>query len=268
MTGHITINGIDFTTGPVPWRMAQAVTSTPIMQQVTQREVFRWDAAAQTPSVGPMVSPNLSARLVNGLVFYVPRSQPGAAVAMNEPASQRMAERFLGLVDAQSAAEVNNALSDMVGRPSKTLPVALFTPLNAAASYRLHMRTEYSVVQLRHAGEDLTAYFCMPTRIAIRGEIGPVVDQAAFDEAIARNPALKSMTADTIVPAKTPQNIALRRVALQQRIAELRAELAAAPVPAGLGAVVADEVSRQALARAEQEWDALAKSAGPSARAS
>ncbi|MBI1418836.1 MAG: hypothetical protein GC146_16590 [Limimaricola sp.] len=258
MTGRIKISGVEFQPAAVPGRLAEAILSDPTILRGIWRDVYRWDARGGTGQVLVPVKPDNAVPLGNALAFFIPKATPTGILGKNEAASQRMAERFMSLVEAQGPGEVVRALGEILRQPQKVLPLAEFAPLNPIASYVVRMHVSYAIVQLRHAGEDLSAYLCLPSRVSFHHEVEAIPDEAAYHAAIAADRGLRAVSVSFVVPAKSAANADLRKLALRKRIEEYRAMIAA---PGHLGSAAAgaqlDSV-RDRLALAEEEWDALA----------
>ncbi len=258
MTGHLTIGGIEFEVLPVPGKFVEAILTDSLIFRGVWRDVYAWDAARQVGKTLVPVTTAGATPLPNGIVFYVPRVLPGGQIALNEAASTRMADRMLALVDASSITELTRALTEVVQQPQKKLPLEVFAVLNKVASYRLRMHLSFAVVQIRHRAEDLSAYICLPSRVAFHPEIVTLVDEEGYQELVAEDRSIRHLSAEFAVPSKSATNAALRRVALRRRIEELRDAIASASPIRDAEAGMAMDRLRDALTRADEEWEALA----------
>ncbi len=251
----ITLGKIEFTVAPVASGLREALLGDPIMAQGVWRDVYRWDAAAQTGQVlVPASGKDAAVPLGNGLSFFVPRVGANGVVTKNDGASARMAARFLDAVGAKQILDVMTAINRLVNLPYKSLPLASFAPVNAAASYLVRMHVDYGIVQLRDAGRNLTAYLFLPGQVAFHHEITAITDAATYEALIADTPALAQPQPAFVVPPRTEANLAVRRIALGRRLEDMRPVIASLAGPDGK---LADGPEARSFARLVGEWRAL-----------
>lgn len=258
MSGHLSIGGIEFEILPVPGKFVEAILSDSLMLRGIWRDVYAWDAARQVGKTLVPVTTSGATPLPNGIVFYVPRVLPSGQIALNEAASTRMADRMLALVDSGSITDLTRAVTEVVQQPQKKLPLDAFEMLNKVVSYKLRMHLSFAVVQLRHRAEDLSAYLCLPSRVAFHAEITSVFDDEGYQRLIAQDRSIRHLSAEFAVPSKSAANRGIRRVALRRRIEELRDAIAnSGPIRDAEAGMAMDRL-RDDLNRADEEWEALA----------
>lgn len=247
---RIKINQIDFDVTPVGAQMRAALLSDPVIGQAILRNVWEWDAAAGSGRPLTPLLNNRAAVLPNGLSFFVAKAGPDGRIVKNEAPSAAMATRFLKVTGAKDLKELMGALNRIVELPQKILPLDVFAPLNATASYRLKMFTDFAVVQLQNAGRNLTAYLFLPAQVGFHAELGAIPDQAAHDAA---GVDMNKLRPGFIVPARAPAAQAMRRAALARQFEELQAEMQALGGPEK-----ATDLHRLRAARLAAEWKVIA----------
>lgn len=247
---RIKINQIDFDVAPVPADLRAALLSDPVIGQAVLRSVWEWDAGARTGKALIPLIQDRAAVLPNGLSFFVPRSGPNGTLVKNDPPSANMAKRFLKATGAKSLTDLMQALNRVVELPQKILPLEVFRPLNATASYRVRMFTDFAVLQLQNAARNLTAYLFLPAQVGFHAEITDTPDPAAHEAA---GIDLNAMRPGFIVPARAPATQGMRRAALSQMFRELQAELDAAGGPEK-----ATDIQKLRAARLAAEWKVIA----------
>lgn len=247
---RIKINKIDFDVTPVPAQLRAALLADPVIGQAILRDVWDWDATTQAGKALVPLIQNRAAILPNGLSFFVPRNGPDGAIVKNDPPSATMAKRFLKAVGAKDLREVMQAINRVVELPQKTLPLEVFRPLNATASYRIRMFTDFAVLQLQAADRNLTAYLFLPAQVGFHAAITGVPDQAAHDAA---RVDINAMRPGFVVPARAPAAQGMRRAALHQSFQELQAEIQAAGGPEK-----ASDTHKLRAARLAAEWKVIA----------
>lgn len=251
----ITLGKIEFTVSPVESGLREALLADPIMAQGVWRDVYRWDAAAQTGSIlVTTTGKDAAVPLGNGLSFFIPRLGANGIVTKNDASSARMAARFLDAVGAKQILDVITAINRLVNLPYKSLPLDVFAPINPAASYLVRMHVDYGVVQLRDAGRNLTAHLFLPGQVAFHHEVTAITDAPAYEALIAQTPALAQLQPAFIVPPRTDANLALRRIALGRRLEDMRPMI---EKMAGPDRKLPDGAEARTFARLVAEWRAL-----------
>lgn len=247
---RIKINQIDFDVTPVPVQLRAALLSDPIIGQAILRNVWEWDAVTQTGKPLTPLLNNRAAVLPNGLSFFVTKPGTDGKIVKNEAPSTAMATRFLKATGAKTLKDLMAALNRIVELPQKILPLETFQPLNATASYRLRMFTDFAVVQLQNSSRNLTAYLFLPAQVGFHADITAVPDQAAHDAA---GIDMNKLRPGFIVPTRTPASQGMRRAALARQFEELQAEME------GLGGPdKATDLHRLRAARLAAEWKVIA----------
>lgn len=253
----LTIGKVEFEVTPVARDMRAVLLAEPAILPGVWRDVWRWDAEAGTGQVLVPLVQNRALPLPNGLSFFVPKSGAGGVLVGNPKPTKAMAQRFLEAVGSASITDVLRALTQVLNLPQKTLPLDAFTPLNPVASYLVRAHVDFSVVQLRNAGRNLTAYLFVPGQIAFHHEVTAVRDSAAYEALMTERPELRAMQPAFVVPAQTRANLGIRRLALARRIEELR------PVIEQISAAAKGETERPEEARTREvaqvltEWRTL-----------
>lgn len=250
---RIKINQIDFDVTPVAAQLRTALLGDALISQAILRDVWSWDGETQKGMPLTNLVQNGVAVLPNGLSFFVPRVTSEGAVVKNEKPSTVMAKRFIEAVGAKELREVMNGINRIVALPQKALPLDAFAPLNALASYRLRMFTDYAVLQLSNAARNLTGYVYLPAQVGFHAEIVKIIDEAAF---AAKTVDLAQLRPGFIVPARTEAALGMRRAAVAKQFEELQAELDAAG-----GAEQASPLQKTRAVRLSQEWNVLAPKA-------
>ncbi len=246
---QIRINRIEFEVEPVAGPLRAAVLADPVIARAVLRDVWEWDAAAQT---GKALVPLVQERAVvlpNGLSFFVPRSGADGAITKHEAPSASMAKRMLKVTGARDLPEVMTALNRVIDLPKKTLPLATFRGLDARASYRLRMFTEFAVLRLNNAARNLGAFLFLPSQVGFHAEIGETLDPAQREAVLAEARGLRP---GFLVPARSEASRGMRRAALSRQFEELQAEIAALG-----GADKATDLHRIRAQRLAAEWKAL-----------
>jgi hypothetical protein len=247
----IKINTIDFEVTAVPAGLRAAILTDPIVVRGVWRDVWAWDAGAgEGKALTQMVQGN-AVPLGNGINFFVPRAG-GPVNGRNEGPSRKMADRVLAAVGANSMNDLMTALNRIVHLPQKSLPLDMFAPLNPVASYKMRMYVDFAVLQLSHAGRNLSFYLLIPGQCAFHHEVTAITDQAGYDALIADKPQMKSLMPAFVVPPRTKANTGLRTLAVGQAITELQGAITAAGGP--------DKASDLQMARMAQlatEWRVL-----------
>lgn len=245
----VRIGKIELEVTPVVAAMRAAVTSDPSMAEAMRREVWEWDAVERKSRALVPVVQNRVVTLPNGLSFFVARAGQEGPPVKNEAASARMAQRMLKATGAKDLRDLMGALNRVIDLPRLRLPLDVFRPLNATASYRLVMVSDYAVVQLRAADRNLVANLILPAHVGVHAEITSIPDEAAHEAA---GIDLATLRPGFIVPAHTPATQGIRRTALAQRLQELQDVLAAQGGPS-----TATESQRRLAGQLSAEWKTL-----------
>ena len=254
---RIKINQIDFDVTPVPAQLRTALLGDSLIAQAILRDVWSWDAEKQKGLPMTNLVQNGVAVLPNGLSFFVPRVTTEGVVVKNEKPSTVMAKRFIEAVGAKDLREVMNGINRIVALPQQTIPLDAFNPLNAHATYRVRMFTDYAVLQLSNAARNLTGYLYLPAQVGFHAEIGKLTDEEAFK---AKKIDMAKLRPGFIVPARTEAALGMRRAAVAKQFEELQAELDAAG-----GAEEATPIQKARAVRLSQEWNVLAPKAAATA---
>lgn len=256
---QIKINGIDFDVTPVAGPLRAALLADPLIAQAIVRDVWEWDVATQKgKGLTPLVD-NRAAVLPNGIGFFVAKAGPGGALVKNNPPSTNMAKRFLKATGAKDLNALMSALNRILELPRKVIPFETFRPLNATASYRIRMVTEFVVLQMQNAARNLTAYLYLPSQVGFHAEITGIPDQAAHD---AKGIDPVRLRPGFFVPAQSKAVLGMRRAALTKAFEELQAEIMAAG-----GAEAATDAQKMRAARINAEWQILTPRPQPAAKA-
>lgn len=256
---RIKINQIDFDVTPVAAQLRHALLGDNLISQAILRDVWAWDAEKQEGQTLTNLVQNGVAVLPNGLSFFVPRVTTEGVVVKNEKPSTVMAKRFIEAVGAKDLRDVMGGINRIVALPQKAIPFDAFNPLNAHASYRIRMYTDYSVLQLSNAARNLTGYLYLPAQVGFHAEITGYADEAAFK---AKAIDLTKLRPGFIVPARTEAALGMRRAAIAKQFEELQAELDTAG-----GAEEATPIQKARALRLSQEWNVLVPKAPATANA-
>lgn len=249
---QIKINGIDFEVTPVAGPLRAALLADPLIGQAIVRDVWEWDAVTRKgKALTPLVE-NRAAVLPNGIAFFVAKVGPGGVLVKNNPPSANMAKRFLKATGAKDMNGLMGALNRILELPRKVIPFEAFRPLDATASYRIRMVTEFVALQLQNASRNLTAYLYLPAQVGFHPEITAVPDQAAHDAA---GVDIAKLRPGFIVPAQSRAVLGMRRAALSKAFEELQAEILAQG-----GADTATDQQKWRVARISAEWQILTPS--------
>lgn len=254
MSKSITIGGNKFDVAAVAFNMVAAVLTDPTMPRLIWRNVYHWDAGQQAGKFETKVTAASAAALPNGLVFFVPKVQANGILGLNLAASERLRQRFLDHVGAETVDDLTKAITTLVQLPQKILPLADYSDLNPYASYRIKMHTAHSVLQLRDQAQDLTVYLCLPETVSFHHEITAVKDPAGYEALIAKMPDLRERQLSYPVPSKSKPNAGLRQLAIAKRIEEETANLAR--VTSDTPAAVIDAF-RAKIEKLKTDWDGL-----------
>lgn len=251
---QITLNKIPFEVKPVEAALRTALLREPVIAQGASRPVWAW---SREEGKGRFLVPSTPAgaiALPTALTVFVPKAgTAGGAVLKADGPTARMAERFLGAVRAKEWGQVLQAVSRITGVPQAKVPVEAFAPLNPLGSYHIRLETDFQVVEMSHAGRNLAAFLFLPGFAGFR----PVLAEAP-----AEGTALPGLARPVFaVPPGTKAALALRRIAVARRLAEMQAELGELK-PADLPA---DDPRRAELAKLGAEWKVLQPKAPPKA---
>jgi hypothetical protein len=249
---RIKINQIDFEVTPVPGPVRLALLSDPVLMQAILRDIWEWDAVAKSGKALTPLFENRAAVLPNGLTFFVPRTDAEGRLVKAEAPSTSMAKRFLKATGAKSLNELMGAMNRVVELNRKTVPFEEFRPLNATASYRIRMYTDFSAVKIENAARNLAAYILLPAQVGFHAELGVIPDTAAHEAAVAAGVDVNAMRPGFIVPARAPATLGMRRAALAKAFDELQAELVAQGGPE-----TSTPIQKMRAARLATEWRAL-----------
>jgi hypothetical protein len=253
----ISLNKIEFDVVPVAEDMRAVVLSDPIMAQGVTRDVWHWDQPAGKGAVLVPLTRDRAVPLPNGMCFFVAKPGQNGAIQKAEAPTTRMSARFLEAVGSKSMVEVMQALNRIVNLPQKSIPVDNFAWLRPFASFKIVQHIDYAVVELAHAARNLSAYFIVPGQVYYSFQVTEMRDQAGYAAAVALDPRQAGNRPGFIVPATTKANDTLRRVALAQRITEIRTGLAGVH-PNDLPM---DDPRRGLIARLGVEWNAMTAAA-------
>jgi hypothetical protein len=248
----ITINKIDFTVEPVADGLRDAILGDEIIVQGVWRDVWAWDAAAQTGAPRTAMAEGKAVPLGNGIVFYIARATPDGRFARAEGPSTKMAEKMLKATGAKTIRDLMGALNRILNLPQKTVPFDSFAPLNPVASYLLKMHVDFSVVHLTNAGRALSAYLLMPGACTFHHQVTAITDRDGYDALSAANPALSSLQPTFIVPPRTRANLGLRSLSAAHALSQVQDRIKAAGGPEA-----ASDTDRRRLARLAAEWQVL-----------
>lgn len=249
---RIKINDIDFDVTPVPGPLRLALLSDPVLMQAIMRDIWEWDAVSKTGKALASLHENRAAVLPNGLTFFVPKTAADGRIVKAEAPSTSMAKRFLKATEAKSLNDLMGALNRVVELNRKTVPFEVFRPLNATASYRIRMYTDFVAVKIENAARNLTAYLLLPSQVGFHAELGTIPDAAAHEAAVAAGLDVNAMRPGFIVPARAPATLGMRRAALAKGFDELQADLVAQGGPE-----TASDVQKMRAARLATEWRAI-----------
>jgi hypothetical protein len=259
----ISLNKIEFDVTPVGEDLRAMLLADPIIAQGVTRDVWHWDQPTLKGAVLVPLTRDRAVPLPNGICFFV--SKPGAngVIQKAEVPTLKMSARFLEVLGGKSMIEVMQALNRIVNLPQKTIPVESFHWLRPYASFKVVQHIEYAVVELANTARNLSAFFLVPGQVYYSYQITEMVNRAGYDAAQALDPKQATNRPGFIVPASTKANDAIRRVALAQRINEIRQDLAGVH-PNDLAA---EDARRGLIARLGIEWNALTAAARKTARA-
>ena len=249
----LNINRIGFEIEPVPETLRPSLFSDDVLRRGTWRDVYDWDAKAGEGRVSARTVGQDGVALGNALTFFLPRATPEGTIVNNEGPARKMRERFLEAAGARDLDTLLRVLSRVVPLPRVPVPLGVFRPLNAVASYRLRMFTDFSVVRLREPGRNLAAYLFVPGQVAFHHEITEVIDPAGHDA------ALKARMAEVkphfILPAGSQAAHGIRLMAIANRIEKLRPAIEAGRENGG----TPPEALAMDFARLVREWKALSQ---------
>ena len=251
---QIKLNDIVFEVTPVVTLLRQALLNDPVMTQGVWRDVYHWDATAQTGKVLTATTAAGTVPLGNGLTFFVPKAGSDLPVK-SESGSVRMAERFLEALKAKTIVDVVRAFNSIVAMAQKSLPLVNYTSLNPVASYTIKMHVDFAAVALRNASRNLTAYAFIPGQVSFHHEISAIIDEAGY--AALPAPTMAQIMPAFIIPPQNKANHAIRRMALAQRLQDMQPAMAALPKEGPQDP--ATEGLRRGYARLAAEWKALAE---------
>lgn len=251
---QIKLNDIVFEVTPVITPLRAALLTDPVMMQGVWRDVYHWDATAQTGKVMTSTTVSGTVPLGNGITFFVPQAGVDPLVK-SESGSVRMAERFLESLKAKTITDVVRAFNSIVAMAQKSIPLANYAALNPVASYTIKMHVDFAAVALRNAGRNLTAYAFVPGQVAFHHEISAIVDEAGYASLPA--PPLAQIMPAFIIPPQNKANHAIRRMALAQRLQDMQPAMAALPQEGPQDP--STEALRRGYARLAAEWKALAE---------
>jgi len=249
---RIKINDLDFEVTPVPGPLRLALLADPVLMQAIMRDIWEWDAEAKSGKPLTALFENRAAVLPNGLTFFVPKTGPDGRIVKAEAPSTSMAKRFLKATGAKSMNELMGALNRVVELNRKTIPFEIFRPLNATASYRIRMYTDFAAVKIENAARNLSAYLLLPSQVGFHAELGAIPDAPAHEAAVAAGVNVDTMRPGFIVPARVPATLGMRRTALAKAFDELQVELVAQG-----GSATATDVQKMRAARLATEWRAI-----------
>ena len=243
----IKLNQIDFDVTPVPGPLRAAVMTDPSVAGAASRHVWRWDAAAAKAELLSPVTPQKTLALPNALVFYVPKPGSNGVLTRAEGPSRKMTERFLEAVGARSLRDVMIGLARVVGQSHQAAPLKSFADLNPLASYSLRIDIDFAVVQLANPARNLSGVLALPAQIVFRAEdIVPLSPDAALPDMANTQPGY-------VLAPPTEAALAIRRMALAQRMADLSATLNGQP----LADLDATDPRKPLAARLGLEWKAI-----------
>ena len=217
----IRLGGVEFEVKPVAERVRDAILTDPVIAQVVEREVFRWDhATAKGEALVPMAKGNVIP-LPNAVAIFVPKAGANGVVAKADGPSKKMAERVLEAIGAKKIEDLSRALHSLVQEARTKLPMDRLAKLGQAASYTLSLRTEFAVVELRNAARNLVLHAVMPGQVTFLPKV-TARDDAAWE---ALEPADRAPDIVFVVPPRTKAGLNLRVMALARRLEEMRGTL-------------------------------------------
>lgn len=219
---QIRIGKIEFEVTPVAADLRAALIADPVMAQALRREVWEWDAEAQKGKPLVPVVQNRVVTLPNGLSFYIPRTDKDGNITKKETPSKKMAQRMLQATGARDLRDLMGALNRVIDLPRLRLPIDVFRVLNKTASYKLILVSDYAVVRLRAADRNLIANLLLPSQVGVHAEITAITDTKAHE---AKDIDMATLRPGFIVPGNSPATQGIRRIALAQRLEELRAAI-------------------------------------------
>ncbi len=250
----IKLNSVEFDVRPVPSALREVLLSDEVIAQGVLRDVWRWDHGSQSGEYLVQLTPQNGVPLGNGISFFVPKAGASGRVERADAPTSRMGKRFLEGIGAKSMVEVMQGLNKVAGLAQRQAPLARFAALNAFASYRLRQHVDFAVVQLSNTARNLTAYFLVPGQVVYASVIDEVVDQAAHDAAVAAEPDLLNLRPGIVLPTPTQANLMMRRLAMLQRLNDLKASMGDVQP----GELPEGDPRRQVIARLAVEWRLLA----------
>lgn len=218
---QVKLGEVEFGVNAVKNRIREAVLGDPIINQVVWRDVYKWDHVAGQGETLVQMAQSGAVPLPNGMVFFVPKSGSGPAIK-SESASANMSKRVLKGVGAASVTDILRGLHGILHMPQKILPLEVFEPLNAAASYLLKMHTVFNVVELSNPEKNMAFHVIVPGQVSFYHEI-TAKDDAGF--AALELDAAK-MQPTFLIPPHSKPNQAIRALALSKRVEELQSALA------------------------------------------
>lgn len=229
---EITLNKVPFTLAAVSEAERSAILSDPAIRPALVREVWAWDGTdgqAKAPIGADGATP-----LPIGVLVRV--SKAGGHERADGP-TEKMAKRLLEAVGAKDMKHLMQALSQVTGLPKQKVPLAEFEALKAKGPFSVLMSTDFAVLAMGNAGRNLHAFLAMPvlTVFAARNAEGPVEGSP--------RPGF------VLAPANQP-SVAMRRLAVVERLGALQASLAGAKpteLPPG-------DIRRDLAARLGAEW--------------
>lgn len=253
----IKLNNIEFDVTPVPSALREVLLADEVIARGAWRDIWRWDHAAQGGEYMVQLTPQKGVPIGNGVSFFVARPGVEGPPRRADAPTEKMGRRFVEGVGAKSLVEVMQALTRVVGLPQRPAPLAQFAALNPVASYTLRQHVDFAVVQLSNAARNLSAYFFVPGQVIYRAHVTDVPDPAAHEAVIAAEPKLANLQPGFVLAPGTDANLALRRLAMLQRLADLKAGMGETQP----GELPEDDPRRHLIARLGVEWRLLAAKA-------
>ena len=249
----LNINKLGFEIEPVPGTLRPSIVADEAVRQSSLREVYAWDAKTGEGRFLTRTLGKDGVPLANGITFFVPRATPEGTVVNNAAPARKMQDRFLAATGVKDTGALLRVLSRVIPLPRIPVPLSLFEPLNAVASYRLRLATDTSVVRLREAGRNLSAYLHIPGQVSFQCEVTEIVDEAGYARVLEAEPRLGTMQPHYVVPAGSQAGHDIRRMAVSRRIEEHRPAIEAAREK---GETPPADMAMD-FARLVREWQAL-----------
>ena len=218
----LNINKIGFEIEAVPETLRPALFNEDVLQQGTWRDVYAWDSAAGEGRFDARTGGKDGVPLGNALTFFLPRATPEGTIVNNETPARKMRERFL---EATGAGDINGllrVLSRVIPLPRVPVPLGVFGALNPVASYKVRLFTDFSVVRLREAGRNLSAYLFIPGQVAFHHEVTAITDEAGYARLVEAEPRLKSLQPHYVLPPGSQAGHGIRMMAVANRIEKMR----------------------------------------------